>query len=90
MLDKFNDNEGVAVAYSAEPRGRAALLLVESLMHNLIARSAISLADAVEIIDVASDVEADHLAEMATSNTRVPSALTLLMTIRESFALDLR
>lgn len=38
-------------------QGAAALLLVESLMHGLIARSILSLQEAIDIIDIAAEVE---------------------------------
>ena len=43
-----------------EPQGKAALLLVESLIHILVQRGVISLSDAVEVADVAADVASDH------------------------------
>lgn len=38
-------------------QGAAALLLVESLIHGLIERSSLSVQEAVDIIDIAADVE---------------------------------
>ena len=38
-------------------QGAAALLLVESLIHGLIERSILSLQEAIDIIDIAADVE---------------------------------
>lgn len=43
----------------ATAQGAAALLLVESLIHGLIARSILSLQEAIEIIDSAADIERD-------------------------------
>ena len=40
-----------------DARGAAALVLVESLIHGLVERSILSLQEAVEIIDVAAEVE---------------------------------
>lgn len=38
-------------------KGAAALLLVESLIHGLIARSILSVQEAVDIIDIAANIE---------------------------------
>lgn len=67
-----------------EAHGRAALLLVESLVHGLIERKLITVAHAVEIIDVAADVagEIDHAAP-----GRKPE--TLLRAVSNSLRLDL-
>ena len=40
-----------------DANGAAALLLVESLIHGLIARSILSVHDAVDIIDIAANIE---------------------------------
>lgn len=84
MLDSSNDNSRTGAADGSE--GRAALLLAESLVHGLIARSVISVADAVEILDTASEVEADQLVDSASEKQ---SALTRLAAIRISLARDL-
>lgn len=52
-----NGGTGVPLsAHDADAHGQAALLLVESLVHGLIARSVISVTEAVEIVDVAAEV----------------------------------
>ena len=40
-----------------DAQGAAALLLVESLIHGLIARSILTVQEAVEIIDIAANIE---------------------------------
>ena len=49
--------ETQAPKMSGTAQDGAALLLVESLIHGLIARSVLSVQDAVDIIDIAADVE---------------------------------
>lgn len=68
-----------------EPHGRAALLLVESLIHTLASRSVISVAEAIEVIEVAAEVEqeAAHLSGSA------PGAPSLLVPLAKSMRNDL-
>lgn len=40
-----------------DAQGAAALLLVESLIHGLVANSALSIQEAIDIVDVATQVE---------------------------------
>ena len=47
-------------------QGRAALLLVESLMHALVAKGTISRADFVEIVEGSAEVEHELVASNAT------------------------
>lgn len=42
-----------------DSHGRAALLLVESLIHALVEKAQLTRAEAIEIIDIAVDVEAE-------------------------------
>lgn len=72
-----------------EHYGRAALLLVESLLHALISRSVITVHEAVEVLDTASEVEADRLIDSGTFHADIPNTLTLLLAIRDSLAHDL-
>lgn len=55
--------DGAAVAIDAaaatDPHGRAALLLVESLLHALVAKGVLKSGEVIDIIDIAQDVEAD-------------------------------
>jgi hypothetical protein len=47
------------IAGDDAPHGRAALLLVESLIHALVEKSVITHGEAIDIIDIAADVEAE-------------------------------
>jgi hypothetical protein len=88
----FNDNE---IARADEPRrdpdahGQAAMLLVESLIHGLIARSLISTEDAVEIVDVAADVKEEVASDLGDSPATMRKSLTILKAIRGSLSSDL-
>ena len=52
-----DDHKPFAATMKDSTNGAAALLLVESLIHGLIERSILSVQEAVDIIDIAADVE---------------------------------
>ena len=88
----FNDNDVArddGRLRGPDAHGQAAILLVESLLHGLVARSVISVADAVEIISVASEVKEAVAADMGDSPATMKKALTVLGAIRASLAMDL-
>lgn len=63
----------------ADSHGRAALLLVESLIHELVAKAVLTLGEAIDIIDIAIDVEGElALAAGPASLRRDESPLTPL------------
>jgi nucleoside-diphosphate-sugar epimerase len=88
----FNDNE---IARADGPRrdpdahGQAAMLLVESLIHGLIARSFISTEDAIEIISVAAEVKEEVAYDLGDSPATMRKSLTILESIRGSLSNDL-
>ena len=58
----INDNEPSGRDFMPpipDPHGHAALLLVESLIHGLLARSIITTADAIEMVESADSVQVD-------------------------------
>ncbi|WP_404712253.1 hypothetical protein [Sphingomonas sp. MMS24-J13] len=91
MADSVNDNDSARVgAGLPEPdaHGQAAMLLVESLIHGLVARSILSVEDAVEVVDVAAEVKADIAAELGDSPATMEKSLTLLQAISASLRRD--
>lgn len=70
--------------------GEAAILLVESLIHGLIARGGLSTAEAIEIIDDAAQVKADIAAENGQPSDKPCHAVTLLRAISVSLSHDLQ
>lgn len=74
---------------SSDSHGEAALLLSESLIHTLLAREALSLHDALDIVQGAIDaqIETDHASGLADGQTS--QALALLLRIRASLSIDL-
>ena len=69
-----------------DPHGHAALLLVESLLHGLVARSLLTVQDAIEFLEVARDAQV----EMAEAGRSPTSSTELLDALLRSMALDLR
>lgn len=87
-----NDNQparGRDDTHAPDPTGQAALLLVESLIHALISRSVITVADAVEIIEVATEVTRDTGPELGDTGATLERSLALLGTIHASLSHDL-
>jgi hypothetical protein len=84
-----NDNDVVATAArETEANGQAAMLLVESLIHGLIERKVISVADAVEIVETAREVQVDAGVEL-DSHPTTQRSITLLQAISTSLKGDL-
>lgn len=81
-----NPAEGVRHSRASVPdsHGQAAMLLVESLIHSLIARSVLSVDDAVEVVDVACEVKAEVAAEWGDTPASLQRSLNLLAAIRQS------
>ena len=72
-----------------DAHGQAAMLLVESLVHGLIARGVMTARDAVEIVDVAAEVKDDIGEELGDTPATKNRSLALLGAIRLSLTNDL-
>lgn len=83
-----NDN-AVLPAQTPDVHGQAAMLLVESLIHGLIERDILSVADAVEIVDVASEVKSDTGPELGDSPANLQKSITMLQAISASLRPDI-
>jgi hypothetical protein len=91
MTGLSNDNEPVRpVARFEEPdaHGQAAMLLIESLIHGLIARSVIQVEDAIDVVTVAIDVKMEIAADRGDTQDTIDKPLGLLLAIRESLGTD--
>ena len=90
MVDETSNDNDVerASLRCADPHGQAAMLLIESLIHGLVARSVISVEDAVEIVDVAAEVDQQVGIELGDSPAHLRRSLTLLGTISSSLKSD--
>lgn len=71
-----------------QAHGRAALILVESLLHGLIERNILSLSEALEIVDTATEVRSEIGVEMDDAHMISRTSLYLLQAIGASLRAD--
>ncbi|MFN4041894.1 MAG: hypothetical protein ACK4I0_09560 [Brevundimonas sp.] len=88
MASRMSNDNSDAI-HGLDAHGQAAILLVESLLHGLIARGVISVADAVEIVDTAAEVKGDVSAELGDSPANLRRSLGILAAISQSLRHDL-
>ena len=92
MADKYflaDDDGGGDVAQEPDAHGFAALLLIESLIHELIARSALSRQAAVDLVAAAADVSADIAVDIILIPSIADRTRDLLNAIRATLEIDL-
>ncbi|QNE05949.1 hypothetical protein [Croceicoccus marinus] len=89
MTSAHNEVSG-SKSFPAEgdANGQAAVLLVESLIHALVARAIITAADAVEVIEVAFDVIEEMSAEEGDRTPAMDRSLAVLSAIHKSLKID--
>lgn len=90
--ENSNDNHlarGATDRCEPDAHGQAAMLLVESLIHGLIARSVIDVADAVDIVDTAADASQEIAADLGKSLPLSRTSFTILASISASLVADL-
>lgn len=73
-----------------DPHGQAALLLVESLIHGLKERSVLTVAEAVDIIETAADVQYDLADAADGSGSTLRHAASLLTAMAASLRSDVK
>lgn len=85
-MTKYQNDNRSETACSAKPdaHGQAAYLLIESLIHGLIAQSTITLDAAIDIVDVATEVKV----ELGDSPETTPTSLRLLEGLAGSLRTD--
>lgn len=69
--------------------GRTAIILVETILHGLVARSVLTIPDAVELVRAASDVHRELAAEEGDDPERSKRIEVLLDQIASSLESDL-
>jgi hypothetical protein len=85
MAEIFNDNVPPA---APDSNGHAAMLLVESLIHSLVAASVISLAQAINVVDIAADVNAEIIASQDDDAESFQQSLRILEQLESSLNRD--
>lgn len=71
-----------------DAHGQAAILLVESLIHALVARSVLSSADAADLIAIAIDAKKEMSSDIGTNDDKLDRPLALLYSILSSIQID--
>lgn len=93
MTENTNDNDKApveALFRGPDSHGQAAMLLVESLIHGLIAHSVITLEEAIEIVEVASEVKKEVAADLGDSPATMRKSLSILSSISSSLKQDIQ
>lgn len=86
----FNDNAApTSLPTAPDAHGQAAILLVESLIHGLVARSLLSVAEAIEIVDIAADVKLEIGIDDGEPDPTVAKSKSILEAISVSLSFDL-
>ena len=88
-LNDNHDERAQPTFRGPDAHGQAAMLLTESLVHGLIARSVITVADAIGIVEVAAEVKEEVAAELGDSPATMQKSLALLDAIKISLKNDL-
>ena len=91
MTYSTNDNETLRPVPRTEgpdAHGQAAILLVESLIHTLIAQSIIQIEEAIEAVTVAMDVKMEISADLGDNDDTLDKSLALLLEIARSLRND--
>lgn len=92
MVDRSNDNEFARPMPEFEKpdaHGQAAMLLVESLIHGLIASSIIQISDAIDVVTVAINVKMEIAADLGENQDLMDKSLQILTAIRKSLCNDM-
>jgi hypothetical protein len=79
---------GADAVHEPDAHGQAAMLLFESLIHGLIARKVLSVADAVEIVDIAVEVREDIDSDLGESSLNNRRSLDMMTAISASLSRD--
>lgn len=88
MADSSLSSDDARGVTQPNPAGEAALLLVESLIHGLIGKSVLSVAEAIEIIDVAANVRFELAEERGEDEMERERSLMLLTAMSHSLRFD--
>ena len=91
MTQQLNDNDAIIPFPETDlpdPHGRAALLLVESLLHTLIERSALNVEDVLDVITVAIDANEELAADRGELEDPADQTTVVLSAILHSLSHD--
>ncbi len=83
-----NDVDAARLRHDPDAHGQAALLIVESLMHGLIEKGLLSVDEAIDIMQSATEVKEDVVDLRVESLDTARHSLQLIDTIASSLAID--
>lgn len=86
--DFSNDNTEVPNVRESDAHGQAAMLLVESLIHGLIEKKVITVADAVEVVNTATEVKIETGRELGDTAATLQKSIWLLEAVSTSLSRD--
>jgi hypothetical protein len=90
MTGPVGNDDAMASSTAKTPDyGQPAMLLIESLIHGLIARSLLSVQDAIEIIDGAADVREEIGLDRDEAPAELAKSLAILRSVSKSLAPDI-
>lgn len=88
MNDFSSESESAAAQLEPDAHGQAALLLAESILHALVETGALSLAEALSVIQTTCEVKVEVAEREGESSQRMHESLGLLLAMANSFAAD--
>jgi hypothetical protein len=88
MNDDIPTSTEIPHTLEADAHGQAALLLVESLIHGLIEAQVLSVVEAIEIVDVATEVKIERGRGHSELPPNLQSSIGLLQNISASLRFD--
>ncbi len=71
-----------------DAHGQAALLLAESILHALVETGALSLTEAISVIETTCEVKVEVAEREGESSRRMHESLSLLLAMANSFGAD--
>lgn len=89
MTGEISNDNVVLPTREPDPHGQAAILLTESLIHGLIQRKVLTVVDAVEIIEIATEVKSEVGPEMGDSPENLQKSIDLLRALSASLRQDI-
>ena len=84
MTGPFSNDNSVLPPREPDAHGQAAMLLVESLIHGLVERNVLTVGDAIEIVDVATEVKSEIGPELGDTSENLQKSITMLRAISTS------
>lgn len=89
-IDALANQVPTALPDEPDAHGQAALILAESMLHAMVAKSLITNREAIEIIGSAAEIKVEVATAAGESDKRMKQSLALLLKMTKSLASDER